>query len=72
MTRNPNPDPGTDPYVHAEPDGDTEHLLVGLASGRVLRFSCTVPLDGVLRLRASDPPPDRRPAPGRSPRRPPR
>ncbi|MDT0442497.1 glycoside hydrolase family 31 protein [Streptomyces johnsoniae] len=41
----------TDPYVAAEPAPDGRHLRVTLASGRTLTLSCTVPVEGVLRLR---------------------
>ncbi|WP_326595504.1 glycoside hydrolase family 31 protein [Streptomyces sp. NBC_01803] len=44
-----------DPYVAAEPEGDSEHLRVTLASGRTIRVSCTVPVEGVLRLRQESP-----------------
>ncbi|MFI7275291.1 glycoside hydrolase family 31 protein [Streptomyces sp. NPDC049879] len=47
--------PRTDPYVAAEPAADREFLRVTLASGRSVRFSCTVPLPGVLRLRLVSP-----------------
>ncbi|WP_168220800.1 glycoside hydrolase family 31 protein [Streptomyces sp. RFCAC02] len=46
---------GTDPYVAAEPAADLEFLQVTLASGRTVRFSCTVPLPGVLRVRLVSP-----------------
>lgn len=46
---------GTDPYVAAEPASDAGHLHVTLASGRTVRFYCTVPVDGVLRLQAEPP-----------------
>jgi alpha-D-xyloside xylohydrolase len=59
-------DPGTDPYVAAEPTEDGAHLRVTLGSGRTLLFTCTVPVDGVLRLRASGPPGERD-APGTGP-----
>ncbi|WP_158674711.1 glycoside hydrolase family 31 protein [Streptomyces hoynatensis] len=45
----------TDPYVSAEPAAEAEFLRVTCASGRTLRFSCTVPVPGVLRLRLVPP-----------------
>ncbi|NYI07188.1 glycoside hydrolase family 31 protein [Allostreptomyces psammosilenae] len=45
----------TDPYVAAEPDAEPGHLRVTLASGRSVRFACTVPVEGVLRLRLVPP-----------------
>ncbi|MDT0346380.1 glycoside hydrolase family 31 protein [Streptomyces litchfieldiae] len=41
----------TDAYVAADPEPDGAHLRVTLASGRTLRLACTVPVEGVLRLR---------------------
>ncbi|ARQ67776.1 glycoside hydrolase family 31 protein [Streptomyces marincola] len=41
----------TDPYAAAEPAPDGRHLRVTLGSGRTLTLSCTVPVEGVLRLR---------------------
>lgn len=45
----------TDPYVAAEPEDGTEVLRVTCASGRTVRFACTVPVDGVLRLCVAEP-----------------
>jgi alpha-D-xyloside xylohydrolase len=44
----------TDPYVAADPEPDGAHLRVTLGSGRVLRLACSVPVEGVLRLRQED------------------
>ncbi|WP_049572632.1 glycoside hydrolase family 31 protein [Streptomyces sp. SBT349] len=45
----------TDAYAAVEPDPDGEHLRVTLDSGRTLRMTCTVPVEGVLRLRQEGP-----------------
>nr|AJD77036.1 putative alpha-glucosidase [Streptomyces sp. ZJ306] len=46
----------TDPYAAAGPEADGPFLRVTLASGTTVRVECTVPLDGVLRLRLADRP----------------
>ncbi|MDT0308847.1 glycoside hydrolase family 31 protein [Streptomyces sp. DSM 44917] len=43
----------TDPYASAEPGDADGELLVALGSGRTVRLTCTVPAEGVLRLRQS-------------------
>lgn len=45
-----------DPYVAAEPEPDGTALRVTLASGRTVRVECSVPVEGVLRLRTTGPP----------------
>ncbi|RBM16111.1 TIM-barrel domain-containing protein [Streptomyces sp. PT12] len=47
-----------DPYAAVEPDPDATDggsLRVTLASGRAVRFACTIPVTGVLRLRQEGP-----------------
>lgn len=49
-------EPGTDPYVAAEPAPEGDGVLrVTLGSGRTLDFVCGVPVEGVLRLRLAGP-----------------
>ncbi|WP_086024500.1 glycoside hydrolase family 31 protein [Streptomyces sp. AA0539] len=46
----------SDPYAAAGPETDGRYLRVTLASGTTARLECTVPLEGVLRLRLADRP----------------
>ncbi|TDC75067.1 glycoside hydrolase family 31 protein [Streptomyces hainanensis] len=53
---------GTDPYVAAEPAPGGDGLLrITLGSGRTMDLACSVPVNGVLRLRLARPVPRHRP-----------